>query len=162
MAVIVPIVKGILIGAAIVGGITAGVGTIISGVKQKEIAEENIAQGERDIKYIEGKTTETVEELRLGGQQFLHRQRAAIGASGTKATGESPLLLLQETATKIAADIARLKKASKHEIERIESAGEQYQSMGEAALWGGILGGGSTFLTQLGNTYTTGSLMGWW
>jgi len=150
------------VGAIIVGGVVKGISMIVAGAKEKEIAEENIAQGERDISYIKQQTTETVGDIQKGGQQFLHRQKAAIGAAGVKLTGESPLLLLQETATKIDKDIARLKKASKHKIESIESASGQYESMGEAALWGGILGGGSTFLTTLGGTYTSGSLAGWW
>ena len=152
----------VIIGAAMVGATVGLYKAISSGITEQEIAEENIAQGERDIAYIKEQTTATIEDIKKGGQQFIHRQKAAIGAAGVKLTGESPLLLLQETAAKIDEDIARLKKASKHEIERIESAGEQYQSMGEAAMMQGILGGGSTFLTSLGNTYTSGSLLGWW
>ncbi|MCK4830342.1 hypothetical protein KA005_82250, partial [bacterium] len=121
------------VGTIIVGGIVGIVSGIAESRAETAIYKENIAQGQRDIAYIEGMTTETVEDIREGGQQFLHRQKAAIGAAGVKLTGESPLLLLQETATKIDEDIARIKKASQHEIERIESAGRQYQSMGEAA-----------------------------
>lgn len=143
--------KGLEIGAGVAEAKTMG-----------KVARENIAQGERDIKYIKGQTIATVGDIEKGGAEFLHRQRAAIGAAGVKLTGGSPLLLLQETETKIAKDIRRLKLSSKHEIERIKSAGGQYKTMAEGALWQGILGGGSTFLTGLGQGYTSGSLLGWW
>lgn len=146
---------GTLLVMSAVGTAISAVGSISSGIAQKNAADYNAALSERDAKQAELAAAVDAANQRREGARMIAAQRAGFAASGVKLTG-SALEVLSTSAETAELDALNIEYAGKEKAtaSRADAAASRFQ--GQAAETAGYFGAAATALgggARAGTTY---------
>lgn len=139
---------GLLIAGA---AISAG-SAIAQGIGAKKAADEQAAIQEQEATFATAQSRDVAGQVREEGESFLSSQTAGFGASGVRLDEGSPLAVMQESAANLEQDVQRTLKSGEFQSTRLRNLAASTRTQGKFALAGGILSGGSTFLTGFGQS----------
>ena len=135
-----------------------GVGQIVGGIENAQAAYDNAGLMIEQADYAMHQAEFQADVYGRQGERALGAQRANVAMSGVKTAG-SPLLVMRENEKTIRSDVKNILESGRNARDLGYSQAESLRKQGGMALFGSIVQGGTTFLTD---TASIGVDYGWW
>jgi len=139
---------GILIAGAVISGVSA----IAGGISAKKQAESQADITEQQGAFAKASALDQAERFREQGESFLSGQRVGFASAGVQLDTGSPLAVMKKSEENLEQDVKRIQEAGENAATLAGNQAAAFRKQGQGAFLGGILGGGSTFLTGFGNS----------